>query len=77
MLLGDADDIADPRICMALVSESETQPHIRVHRFPGARHGFDVVGAPAVLDIGGDMTVGYQEAAAETAWREILAFLQP
>jgi dienelactone hydrolase len=75
MLLGDADDIADPRLCVDLVSESAIQPYTTIQRFPGARHGFDVVGAPAVLEIGGGMTVGYQEAAADAAWREMLAFL--
>jgi len=75
MLLGDADDIADPRKCVDLVSKSEGSSRITVRRFPGARHGFDVAGAPAVLEIGGGMTVGYQKAAADTAWRETLAFL--
>jgi dienelactone hydrolase len=46
-----------------------------VERYPGARHGFDVIGAPEVLEIGDGMTVGYQESAAAASWKRILAFL--
>lgn len=75
MLLGDADDIADASICEELVTRSATKPITIVRRYPGARHGYDVIDAPPVLDIGNGMTIGYQQAAAEASWREILAFL--
>jgi dienelactone hydrolase len=75
MLLGDADDIADPSICEALVARSATEPMITVRSYPGARHGYDISDAPPVLDIGNGRTIGFQEAAAEATWREILTFL--
>lgn len=75
LLVGDADDIADPSICEELVAKSTTKPMITVHSYPGARHGFDISDAPPVLDIGNGMTIGFQQSAAEAAWREILAFL--
>ena len=75
LLLGGADDIADPRICERLFAQSTSAAEITFHVYPGARHGFDVSAAPPVLDIGNGMTIGYQRAAAEAAWREILAFL--
>jgi dienelactone hydrolase len=75
LLLGSADDIADSRTCEALVDQSPTGSQITVHVYPGARHGFDVPEAPAILDIGSGMTIGYQQAAAEAAWLEIVTFL--
>jgi len=76
MLLGDADDIADPSLCDALVEASSIRDLITVRHYPGARHGFDIQGAPSVLDIGNGMTVGYQEAAADAAWRELVDFIR-
>lgn len=75
MLLGGADDIADPDECEELVARSPRGSDVTVHRYPGARHGYDIEGAPAVLDIGNGMTVGFQQEAANATWREILAFL--
>ncbi len=75
MLLGGADDIADPGLCEDLVSASPTKTMITVRRYAGARHGFDIADAPSVLDVGNGRTIGYQRTAAEGAWREILAFL--
>lgn len=77
MLLGGADDIADPSQCEDLVARSRTRPLISVRNYPGARHGYDIIDAPSVLEIGNGMTIGYQQAAAEATWREILAFLGP
>ena len=75
MLLGDADDIADPTLCDTLVASSPTKGLITVRHYPGARHGFDIQGAPSDLDIGNGKTVGYQEAAAKSAWKEFIAFI--
>ena len=76
MLLGDADDIADPSLCDALVETSPIKDLITVRHYPGARHGFDIQGAPSVLDIGNGMTVGYQKAAADAAWEELVDFIR-
>ena len=75
MLLGDADDIADASMCEELVARPATETVITLRRYPGARHGYDVPEAPEALDIGNGRTIGYQQAAAEASWREILAFL--
>lgn len=76
MLLGSADDIAEPEECEELVERSSSQSLINVRVYEGARHGFDIEDAPEVLEIGGGMTVGYQEDAAREAWQEALAFLR-
>ncbi len=75
MLLGEADDIADPSVCERLIEGSTISSVAAVRTYPGARHGYDVAGAPGVLPIGSDMTIGYQEAAAEASWNEIFTFL--
>lgn len=76
MLLGSADDIAEPEECEELVARSPSRHLITVKSYEGARHGFDIEDAPEVLDIGNGMTVGYQKHAAEAAWQETLAFLE-
>lgn len=76
LLLGDSDDIADPVLCRNLVEVSKTKSLVKVRNFAGARHGFDIEDAPPVLKIGGGMTIGYQKAAAEASWREVLTFLR-
>lgn len=75
LLLGSADDIAEPGYCDDLVVASHAKTTIEVRHYQGARHGFDIVDAPPVLEIGNGMTIGYDQAAAESSWREILAFL--
>lgn len=75
MLLGGSDDIADPNICEDLVAKSAIEQQITLTSYPGARHGFDIEDAPTVLDIGGGMTVGYQDEAAKASWTAILQFL--
>lgn len=75
MLLGGADDIAKPDTCQSLIFKSDRGAGIIVHTYPGARHGFDIIDAPAVLEIGNGMTIGYQKSAAEESWRAILAFI--
>ena len=75
VLLGGADDIADPSECEQLIKTSSAKAQIVVRNYPGARHGFDIVDAPSIVEIGNGMTIGYQKEAAEASWREILAFL--
>lgn len=75
MLLAGSDDIADPETCEDLVNSAAIEQQITLVNYPGALHGFDIVDAPPVLDIGGGMTVGYQKAAAEASWAAILQFL--
>lgn len=76
MLLGGNDDIAMPSVCKQLVDSVPIKQHITVESYPGARHGFDILGAPAVLDSGSGKTIGYQQEAAEASWQAILEFLR-
>ena len=75
MLLGGADDIADPSKCEDLVRRATIRADVAVVNYPGARHGFDIANAPPVLDIGNGMTVGYQQVAADASWHAIQHFL--
>ena len=75
MLLGGADDIALPSDCEDLVEASGPGVTISVRNYPGARHGYDITDAPPVLEIGGGMTIGFQQAAAAATWLEIFDFL--
>lgn len=75
VLLGGADDIADPSECEQLMGASPVKEKILIRNYPGARHGFDIVDAPPIVDIGGNMTIGYQKEAAEASWGEIVTFL--
>lgn len=75
MLLGGADDIAEPADCEDLVVASGPNPMITAKLYTDARHGFDIEDAPTELDIGNGKTIGYQEKAAEGTWQEILSFM--
>ncbi len=75
ILLGGSDDIADPSSCENLVNSVPDNQQITVRRYPGARHGFDIEAAPAMLDIGNGLTVGYQRDAATASWTALLRFL--
>lgn len=74
-LLAGADDIADPDVCEKFFGNVRISDQISVVRYPGARHGFDIAGAPAVVDEGNGKTIGYQREAAESSWQAILEFL--
>lgn len=76
MLLGGADDIAEPSACEQLIRTSTAKEQIVVRNYPGARHGFDIADAPPIVDIGNGMTIGYQKEAAEASWSEIITFLR-
>ena len=76
MLLGGSDDIGIPSVCEELVDSAPIRRHITVENYPGARHGFDVHGAPPMLESGNGKTVGYQKEAAEASWQAILEFLR-
>ena len=74
-LLGGADDIADPNVCEKFFEAVQIGDQLTVVRYPGARHGFDIAGAPAVVDEGNGKTIGYQQEAADLSWQAILEFL--
>lgn len=76
LILGGADDVAEPAECENLVREAAVKDQIILKVYSDARHGFDIEDAPPMIEIGGGMTVGYQRAAAEESWKEILFFLR-
>jgi dienelactone hydrolase len=75
MLLGGADDIAKPDVCLSLIAKSDPSLDAEVITYPGARHGFDISDAASVLELKNGLTIGYQRAAATESWRAILAFI--
>jgi dienelactone hydrolase len=75
VLLGGADDIAVPSRCEDLLATSGLGELVEVHRYDGARHGFDIQAAPSILEIADGKSIGYQSAAAEASWEEIMRFL--
>lgn len=76
VLLGEADDIAPPETCDAVLQHLPEGVRVEVRRYDGARHGFDFTEGPEVLSIGGGRTVGRNPTAGEKAWDEILGFLE-
>lgn len=76
ILLAEADDIALPERCDAILGRLPDGTNLQVERYVGARHGFDFTEGPEVLSIGGGMTVGRNQAQGDRAWREIFAFLR-
>ena len=75
MLLGGADDIAPPDVCQRLARALPDDHQVTVRVYPNGRHGFDIEGAPPIVDAGGGFTLGYNAEAADGAWREIRSFL--
>ncbi len=75
VLLGEADDVTPPESCDRILAELPDEARVEVRRYADARHGFDFTEGPAVLSIGGGMTVGRNPAAGKLAWEELLAFL--
>ena len=75
MLLGGSDDIAIPSVCEELVRSIPIERYITIENYAGARHGFDILDAPPILDCCGGRTIGYQQVAADASWQAILNFL--
>lgn len=75
LLLGTADDIALPERCDRIAPALPGQANLRLRRFEGARHGFDLTEGPEVLDVGGGYTVGRNDEAGQAAWVEVFRFL--
>jgi dienelactone hydrolase len=85
VLVGDADDWTDPRLCSAMVAAMRGRgADASIVQYPGAVHYFDVEGQPRVVlhDVANDnkpggccgATVGYDRAAADDAHRRIAEF---
>lgn len=80
LLSGEADDVTPLAELRQSVAKGNS-PFIQVRTFAGAHHGFDITSIqPAktvrlVPVIGPSATFGYQQEAAQAAWKELQAFL--
>ena len=68
LLLGAIDDIDPPEMCEAVVADLADRSAVRVLKYEGARHGFDLSEAPQVLDIGNGRSIGFNAEASSQAW---------
>ena len=73
--LGDADDIAPAETCRLLINSLASGLPVTVKSYPDARHGFDLDEAPTTISTGRGTTVGYNQNAAESTWRNIREIL--
>ena len=70
LFVGGADDITLASECQAFVAGLNRES-VRLSLYANARHGFDVRAAPPVIGTGRGTTVGYDQAAATSAWSSI------
>jgi dienelactone hydrolase len=75
LFLGDADDITSAETCRSLAESLDPSLPVSVTSYPDARHGFDIADAPPSISTGRGTTIGYNQAAAEKAWRRIREIL--
>jgi dienelactone hydrolase len=76
MILGEADDIALPKVCKNLIKSLSNKTNVQVISYPEARHGFDLTEGPTALSIGNGFTIGRNSEAGNNAWNEIINFLK-
>lgn len=74
MLLGAADDVASPALCIAVAKGVPTES-LRVITYPNARHGFDQRGLPEGIDQPAGTPV-YNAEASVASWTAVREFLQ-
>jgi dienelactone hydrolase len=74
MLRAGLDDIAPPAACDRLARSVGFELPIEVRTYPEARHSFDVSDLPAIMPsrASAGKTAGYNAAAAQQAWSEVL-----
>ena len=74
VLAGDFDTVAPMSECETLFGELPKRENITVRVYDGVHHGFDISGLPDnKLYMG---ALGYNKAAASSAWSELAAFLR-
>jgi dienelactone hydrolase len=73
--LGEADDITSAETCRLFIDSLHKSMPVSVTSYPDAQHGFDVAGAPSSISTGRGTTIGYNQVAAESAWRRIREIL--
>lgn len=78
LLIGLADNVVDPKECLALIEKSSPQ-NLTYKTYAGAHHGFDVAeyNPPRSLHfLWNEYTSAYDAAAAADAEKTLLQFLQ-
>ena len=74
VLAGDFDTVAPMSECETLFGELPKRENFTVRVYDGANHGFDISDLPDnKLYMG---ALGYNKAAASSAWSELAAFLR-
>jgi dienelactone hydrolase len=68
LLLGAIDDIDPPEMCETVVANLADPSSVRVHKYEGARHGFDLSEAPPVMELGNGRSIGFNSEASTQAW---------
>ncbi|HYE90648.1 MAG TPA: dienelactone hydrolase family protein [Terriglobales bacterium] len=74
MLLAGDDDVTAPEPCEAAARAMGRASPVKVVRYAGALHGFDMSTLPARMPYYAG-TMGHHPDAAAAAWREVEAFL--
>lgn len=74
-LLGAIDNIAPVSDCKSLFAQLPKPHKVTVRIYNGAHHGFDNSDLPEEVE-GMIGTKGYNEAAAKSAWLEVIKFLR-
>jgi dienelactone hydrolase len=75
VLVGSLDNVAPYSNCETLFSSVPKPDKITIRVYEGAHHGFDDFQLPAEMQYGYG-TLGYNEAAAKSAWKEVINFLR-
>jgi dienelactone hydrolase len=76
ILIGDADDWTPASRCQAMMPEDKTSPEVILKVYPGAYHGFDLLGANRnVQGSRGMHHLQYQREATEDATLQVSDFL--
>lgn len=74
VLAGEIDDMAPFKKCKSIFSQLPEKLMVKIYE--NARHCFDIAGLPEKTPSAFFGTLGYNEAAAESAWREVINFLK-
>jgi len=76
VLGGSLDNVAPLSKCEKTFNSVPKPNKLAVKIYEGARHGFDNFTLPAEMQYPSGGTLGYNEAAAKSAWMEVINFLK-
>jgi dienelactone hydrolase len=75
VLFGEADNVVSLDSCKGIFARLSDPNVVRLRTFADSYHGFDMINLPAKTEYRFG-TLGYNEAAAKSAWRELEQFLR-